>query len=64
MCLDWHKIRGALQLSQSIQHRASQEYSGKLKSIVEFFETLFPPSPDLINNAAAFIDNSVWGKFS
>jgi hypothetical protein len=49
-----------IQLSQSIQHRASQEYSGKLKPIVEFFETLFPPSADLINNAAAFIDNSVW----
>jgi len=49
-----------IQLSQSIQHRASQEYSGKLKLLVEFFETLFPPSPDLINNAAAFIDNSVW----
>jgi hypothetical protein len=49
-----------IQLSQSIQYRASQEYSGKLKPIVEFFETLFPPSPDLINNAAAFIDNSIW----
>jgi hypothetical protein len=49
-----------IQLSQSIQHRASQEYSGKLKFIVDFFETLFPPSPDLKNDAAAFVENSVW----
>ena len=49
-----------LQLSQSIKYRASQEYSGKLQPIVEFFETLFTPSPDLINDAAAFVDNSVW----
>lgn len=49
-----------IQLSQSIRHRASQEYSGKLKPIVEFFETLFPPSPDLIKDAATFVDNSVW----
>lgn len=46
--------------TKSIQHRASEEYSGKLKPIVEFFETLFPPSPDLTNDAAAFVDNSVW----
>ncbi len=49
-----------IQLSQSIQHRASQEYSGKLKPIVNFFETLFSPSPDLTNDAAAFVNNSVW----
>ncbi|MHC5826135.1 MAG: transposase, partial [Nostoc sp.] len=49
-----------IQLSQSIQHRASQEYSGKLKPIVEFFETLFSSSPDLTNDAAAFVNNSVW----
>ncbi|MHC5917848.1 MAG: IS1380 family transposase [Nostoc sp.] len=49
-----------LQLSQSIQYRASQEYSGKIQHIVEFFETLFPPSPDLKNDAAVFVDNSVW----
>jgi hypothetical protein len=49
-----------IQLSQSIQHRASQEYSAKIKPIIEFFETLFPPSPDLTNDAAAFVDNSVW----
>jgi len=49
-----------IQLSQSIQHRAYQEYSEKIKPIIEFFETLFPPSPDLTNDAAAFVDNSVW----
>jgi hypothetical protein len=49
-----------LQLSQSIQYRASKEYSGKLKPVVEFFETLFSPSPDLIKSAAACVDNSVW----
>ncbi|MHC5720065.1 MAG: transposase, partial [Nostoc sp.] len=49
-----------IQLSQSIQHRASQEYSGKLKPIVDFFETLFSSSPDLTNDAAAFVNNSVW----
>jgi hypothetical protein len=49
-----------IQLSQSIQHRASQDYSGKLQFIVDFFETLFPPSPDLKNDAAAFVENSVW----
>lgn len=49
-----------LQLSQSIKYRASQEYAGKLKPIVEFFETLLPPSSDLIKDAAAFVDNSVW----
>lgn len=48
-----------IQLSQSIQHRASQEYSGKIQPIIEFFETLFPPSPDLKNDSTAFIDNSV-----
>jgi hypothetical protein len=53
-----------LQLSQSIKYRASQEYSGKLQPIVEFFQSLFPPSPDLKNDAAAFVHNSVWGKFS
>lgn len=49
-----------LQATKSIHYHASQEYSGKLKPIVEFFETLFSPSPDLINQAATFIDNSVW----
>lgn len=49
-----------IQATKSIHHRASQEYSGKIKPIVEFFATLFPPSPDLKNEAAAFIDNSVW----
>ncbi|MEM9907215.1 MAG: transposase [Cyanobacteria bacterium P01_D01_bin.44] len=49
-----------LQLAQSIKYRASQEYSRKTKPIVEFFETLFPSSPDVKNDAAAFIENSVW----
>ncbi|MBD2293613.1 IS1380 family transposase [Anabaena sphaerica FACHB-251] len=49
-----------LQLSQSIKYRASQEYSGKLQPIVEFFQSLFPPSPDLKNDATAFVRNSVW----
>ncbi len=30
-----------IQLSQSIQHRASQEYSGKIQTVVEFFETQY-----------------------
>jgi hypothetical protein len=34
--------------------------SGRLKPIVDFFETLFLPSPDLTNDAAAFVNNSVW----
>ncbi len=49
-----------LQLSQSIKYRASQEYLGKLQPITEFFKSLFPSSPDLKKDAAAFIDNSVW----
>ncbi|MDZ8189775.1 MAG: transposase [Nostoc sp. ChiSLP02] len=49
-----------LQATKSIQYRASQEYSGKIKHIVEFFETLFAPSPDLKDDAAVFVDNSVW----
>ncbi len=49
-----------LQLAQSIKYRASQEYSRKTKPIVEFFETLFPLSPDLNDDASAFVDNSVW----
>jgi len=53
-----------LQATKSIQYRASKEYSGKLKPIVEFFGTVFPPSPDLTLEAAAFVENSVWGKFS
>ncbi|NJN09579.1 MAG: IS1380 family transposase, partial [Richelia sp. RM1_1_1] len=49
-----------LQLAQSIKYRASQEYSRKIKPVFEFFETLFPSSPDLKDDAAEFIDNSVW----
>ncbi|MHC5756029.1 MAG: IS1380 family transposase [Nostoc sp.] len=49
-----------IQLSQSIQYRASQEYSRKIQPVVEFFESLFPTSPDLKKDAAAFVDNSVW----
>ena len=49
-----------LQLSQSVQYRASQDYSQKLQTIVEFFETLFAPSSDLKKQATAFVDNSVW----
>lgn len=49
-----------IQLSKSIKYRASQEYAAKINPIVQFFETLFPPSPDLKNDAAAFIDNSIW----
>jgi hypothetical protein len=49
-----------LQLSQSIQYRASQEYSQKIQTVVEFFETLLAPSPDLEKQATAFVDNSVW----
>jgi Transposase DDE domain group 1 len=49
-----------LQLSQSTQSRASLEYSQKLKTVVEFFETLFTPSDDLKKQATAFVDSSVW----
>jgi hypothetical protein len=49
-----------LQLSQSSQYRASQEYSQKLQTVVEFFETLFTPSSDLRKQATAFVENSVW----
>ena len=49
-----------IQLAQSIKYRASQEYSRKTKPIVEFFETLFPSSKDVKNDAATFVDNSVW----
>lgn len=49
-----------LQLSQSIKYRASQEYLRKTQPIVDFFEGLFPGTPDLKKDAAAFVDNSVW----
>ncbi|WP_392530136.1 IS1380 family transposase [Nostoc sp. C117] len=49
-----------LQLSQSIKYRASQEYWRKIQPIVEFFESLFPGTPDLKKDAAEFVDNSVW----
>ena len=49
-----------LQATKSIQYRASQEYSRKIKPVVEFFEALFSPSPDLKKDAAVFVDNSVW----
>ena len=49
-----------LQLAQSLKYRASQEYSKKIKPVIEFFETLFSPSSDLISDAATFIDNSIW----
>lgn len=49
-----------LQLSQSIKYRASQEYLRKTQPIVNFFESLFPGTPDLKKDAAAFVDNSVW----
>lgn len=48
------------QLSQSIKYRASQEYSRKIEPVVEFFESLFPGTPDLKKDAAEFVDNSVW----
>ena len=49
-----------LQLSQSTQYRAILEYSQKLQTVVEFFETLFTPSDDLKKQAAALVDSSVW----
>jgi hypothetical protein len=49
-----------LQLSQSTQYRASQEYSQKLQTAVEFFETLFTPSSDLKKQAAAVVNSSIW----
>ena len=49
-----------IQLAQSIKYRASQEYSRKTKPIVENIETLFPSSKDVKNDAATFVDNSVW----
>lgn len=49
-----------IQATKSIKYRASQEYAAKINPIVQFFETLFPPSPDLKNDAAAFVDNSIW----
>ena len=49
-----------LQLVQSLKYRASQEYSKKIKPVVEFFGTLFSPSSDLTSDAATFVDNSIW----
>ncbi len=49
-----------LQLSQSIKYRASQEYLQKTQPLVDFFASLFPGTPDLKKDAAAFVDNSVW----
>lgn len=49
-----------IQLSQSIKYRASLEYEQKLKPVVEFFESLFAPTPDLHLAATAFVENSVW----
>ena len=49
-----------IQLAQSIKYRASQDYSRKIKPVVDFFENLFPLSPDLKSDAAEFVDNSVW----
>jgi hypothetical protein len=49
-----------IQLSQSIKYRASQEYSRKIEPVVEFFESLFPGTPDLKKDAAMCVDNSVW----
>lgn len=49
-----------LQLSQSVQYRASEEYSQKLQTVVEFFETLFTPSSELTKQVATLVDNSVW----
>ncbi len=49
-----------LKLSQTIKYRASEEYSRKFQPIVEFFESLFPGTPDLKKDAAEFVDNSVW----
>lgn len=49
-----------LQLSQSIQYRASLEYSQNLQTVVDFFETLFTPSDDLKKQATAFVASSVW----
>ncbi|AUB35534.1 Spore coat polysaccharide biosynthesis protein SpsF, cytidylyltransferase family [Nostoc flagelliforme CCNUN1] len=45
-----------------IEHDASaiETLLVELFLVVEFFETLFPPSPDLKNDAAVFVDNSVW----
>jgi hypothetical protein len=49
-----------LQLSQSTQYRASQEYSQKVQTAVEFFETLFTPSTDLKKQAEAVVNSSIW----
>nr|MDZ8060101.1 IS1380 family transposase [Nostoc sp. EkiNYC01] len=49
-----------LQMSQSTQYRASQEYSQKLQTVVGFFETLFTPSSELEKQATTFVDSSVW----
>ena len=49
-----------LQLSQSTQYRASQEYSQKLQTVVSFFETLLTPSEELEKQAATLVENSVW----
>lgn len=48
------------QATKSIKYRASQEYSRKIEPVVEFFESLFPGTPDLKKDAAEFVDNSVW----
>ncbi|AFY31111.1 IS1380 family transposase [Calothrix sp. PCC 7507] len=49
-----------IQLSQSTKYRAFLEYSQKIETVVEFFETLFTPSDDLKKQATALVDSSVW----
>ena len=49
-----------LQLSKSSQHRACLEYSKRLQTVVEFFETLFTPSDDLKKQATELVNSSVW----
>lgn len=52
--------RRLLQLSQSTQYRASQEYSQRFQTVVSFFETLLTPSDELKKQATTLVENSVW----
>jgi ribosomal protein L33 len=49
-----------LQLTQSTQRRASEEYWQKLQPVVGFFETVLTPSSELKKQAAALVKHSVW----
>ena len=49
-----------IQMSKSIQGRASEEYSEKVQTVVKFFETIFTDKEDLKQQAMTCVDNSIW----